>query len=158
MKKSVLITILCLALLSVMFVAFFGVSPAGIVPTVYIESVEIKDMDGHPIDKHTASGEKTMTIPFRATAETDGKKSMPYFLTAEVLPEDATLKAIRYYCPENDFVAVANPKNGALLISEMNLALTSSPYYICDITLSADDGGKAGIEDHLKLVIDYRQN
>jgi hypothetical protein len=153
-----MIAIVCIALLSVIFVAFFGVTPAGIIPTVYIQSVEIKDMEGHAITKRTTEGEKTSTVAFVPTVTNEeGIKYMQYFFTAEVLPEDATLKSIRYYCPENDYVTVVNAKNGAFLIKQMNVALTATPYYICEITLTADDGGAAGIEDHLKLVVDYRQ-
>ncbi|MCI2069424.1 MAG: hypothetical protein LKJ88_07675 [Bacilli bacterium] len=157
MKKSVVISIICLALLSIIFVAFFGVTPAGIIPTVYIQSVEIKDMSGNKITKLTAEGEKTITVKFQPTLEVESVKYMQYFFTTKIMPEDATLSAIRYYCAENDFVKVENPKNGALLIKQMNLATSSSPYYICNITCAADDGGLAGIEDNLKLVIDYRQ-
>ncbi len=154
MKKSVLIIIACLCILSIVFIAFFGVAPAGIIPTIYIDSVSILDSTGQEIEAEEGK-DKKMTIEYETNIIRDDTEYMQYFFSTRVLPSDCTQSLFDYSCPENQYVKVENSRNGALIIKKMKLESNTIPFFTTKITLKASDGGKAGIEDNLILTIKY---
>jgi hypothetical protein len=156
MKKGVWIAIFCLALLGVLCVAFFGTYPVGIVPTTYISSVEILDANEDPIPEDEKTQIKSFQIEFSAAyQDSQGVSYMPYVFNTKILPEDSTLKAVTYYCSENAYVTIPNSKNGALLIKGMDIAQTDLPLLTIYLYCKADDGGKAGVQDQIRLTIKY---
>lgn len=154
MKKSVILVISLLSLISICLVAFFGVFAANIVTTTYIQTLEIKDMNGNEIPE--VGGVKTLQINFvedMYDIETD-RSYMNYFLTVSLNEglEEPSNPSVLYNVPENGYVSLNGEnaaRNGALLIMER----TSSPsIIITTITCSPNDGGSAP-KDSVRLII-----
>jgi hypothetical protein len=155
MKKNVLIVIVCIALLSVIFIGFFGVAPVGIVPTTYIESLNILDKDGQKITTADSNGEKTMVLPYETNITKNDTEYMQYFFSTEVNPSDCTLRLFDYSVPENNYVHVQNSRSGGILIKKMELKTDTIPFFTTEVTVKASDGGKAGVEDKVLLTVKY---
>jgi hypothetical protein len=155
MKKGVVILVACITFFAIVFVALFGVAPSNIIPTVYIESVEILDMERNKINGNP----RQLLLNFNPDVEKDGVKYMQYFLNADILPLDSTLRKVYYSAPEGstEYVQITNHSNGALLIKECNDYPLDAPYANISITLSADDGGQAGVKDEIFLTVKYAE-
>jgi hypothetical protein len=158
MKKTVLIFIAAISILAVMAVSFFGTMPIGINPTVYIDSVEILDMNLNPIEDKSEEGDKILRLDFDwdgAQKDSQGVLYMTYIFNTTVLPDNCTKRRFSYSCPENNYVKSINSSAGIFSIREMRYGFGESPYFICDIKCQAADGGPGQVEDNLKLIVKY---
>lgn len=155
MKKGNIILIVGICIISIVIVAFFGVSAKNISPIVYMESVEILDMRGKEIEINKY-GIKQLTLVFESGDEyvdEDGKHYMQYFFNTKILPDNATSNEVSYYCDKNEYIELTSSK-GAMIIKEKN---TGSTREIMTINCKANDGGPIGVNDDIALVIDYRE-
>ena len=85
MKKSVILLISCICIISIVIVAFFGVSAQNISPIIYITSVEILDMDGNEIPgNETNPDSKSFNITFNPTFENEGVQYMEYVFSTKI--------------------------------------------------------------------------
>lgn len=153
MKKSVVLLIACICLLSVMVVAFLGVSASNISPVVYITSVEILQMDGEDLPQGNSF---RITFEPQILDENDNP-AMQYMFSTRILPDNATSNSIMYSCPENPYVQFTNPAGGGLLVREKPYSASSSAFTVTTITCSPNDGGRGAQTDSVFLVIDYTQ-
>lgn len=155
MKKSTILVIGLISLLAIVFVGFFGVVAKGIQPTVYIESVEIRDSKANPYTNFDKD-QKILTLKYKPNVyDTDGvTPAMSYYFTTYVLPENATKSsAYIYSCTSNKYISFIDAYSGQLLIRD--LPDKTVPYQIITVTCEANDGGPAGIEDTLRITVDY---
>lgn len=155
MKKSTILVIALISLLAIVFVGFFGVVAQGIQPTVYIESVEIRDSKSNPYTTFDKN-QKTLTLKYKPNLyDTDGVTPfMSYYFSTYVLPENATKSsAYIYSCTTNSYVSFLDAYSGQLIIRD--LPDKTVPYQIVMVTCEANDGGPSGIEDTLRITVDY---
>lgn len=158
MKKIVLFFIGAISLLVVMAVAFFGTMPIGINVPVYIDSVEILDTSMNSFTQKDSQGHKYFPLTFdwkSKEKDEQGNPYMVYIFNTEVLPTNCTSRRFSYSCPENAYVKEIQAASGVFLIKAMSYGIGESPYYVCDITCQAADGGPGNVEDSLRLVIKY---
>lgn len=108
MKKSVMLLISLFSLIAVCLVAFFGVFASNIVVTNYIQTIDIRDMNGNEIPE--VGGEKILQINFvedMYDIETD-QSYMNYFLTVSLNEglEEPSNPSVLYSVPENGYVTL----------------------------------------------------
>lgn len=153
MKKGVLLLIAVVFVISIVVVAFFGVSAQNISPVVYITSVEILDMDGNEIPTN-AYGLKTITLNFERDDDLyDSEEDvyyMQYFFTTRIQPDNATYENFIYYCNITDGTLTCTyPSGGGFLIKEY-----AEDYLIATITCRSNDGGPT-VYDTVYLIVIY---
>jgi hypothetical protein len=121
MKKGVALLVSAVALLAVLFVAFLGTNPVGIIPVIPIESVKILDMEGHSIEFNDDTGKRILAVNFSSLAtDPDGNEYMFYIFDTEILPSNATNRKFLYYCSENPYVSFVGETNTEVATSGEN--------------------------------------
>ena len=155
MKKSVILLISCICIISIVIVAFFGVSAQNISPIIYITSVEILDMDGNEIPGNVTNPDsKSFNITFNPTFENEGVQYMEYVFSTKILPDNATNNSILYSCDSTDgTVECLNAQGGGFVFREIDNP--SVPFYVTRINCRSNDGGKQ-VNDTILLLVDYR--
>lgn len=161
MKKLASILVMAVTLIAIVFVAVFGTQPQGIIPKVYIETIQIQPSDGSQYNEE----KRTMVLKYDENqefvyGETGHEQyAMSYIFTTSIYPEDVTDRSFRYYIDEEstskymDFPpdSESAPRRGAFLVKRVEDKKIATVTIFCR-TL---DGGKAPT-DQLTVVIDYR--
>lgn len=160
MKKGTLLLVSLVTVIAVLFVALFGTRPQGIVPVVYIESLQIEPGDGSEVKEDPSIG-KYMTFvydPSEETEITEGEKVVPYIFSTKVLPEGVTNSRFEYYFDQDAYsnylefaLSPEAPYSGAFLIKRQE----AKRWGIVTINVRPLDGG-SGKGDTLVLRIDYK--
>ena len=155
MKKSVILIISCLCLVSIVFVAFFGVKSLNVEPVRYIESVEIVDINmgniGGGKDPETPTKRRTLNLEFIPDGvDENGEEIMSYYFNTIIIPEDTTSRAVLYSTLDNPYIEVTNPRGAIIIREKENLRPFST-----QIKCSANDGSPRNPKDDIYLRIDY---
>jgi hypothetical protein len=166
MKKGVLIFIAGITLLSFVLVGFMGSVPTGIVPVVYISSVQVLDFNGNVPVVNPATQIKTIKINFYdkdkyTPFEYKGANYIAYFFQTAVLPDNATDRTFQYSVGDNPYVII-DPENeqasykGLFFIKELEQASIDAGItkFKTHIYCNAKDGGNAP-EDDVLFTITY---
>lgn len=166
MKKSVALVIGLLVVVGVALVTFFGTMPANIYPPVYIQTIELLDMYGNPIEE--TNGRKILRLEFEPDLfdEENDLEYMQYFFTVSLNKglEQPTNESVLYSFDEKidsaDNLPLVSPANGdyssgALLIKEKTNPQTIQDYFLAmTITVRSNDGG-IPVSDSCQLIIDF---
>ena len=167
MRKSVALIISLVVLVGACLVAFFGTIPANISPTVYIETIELLDMYGQPLET-SVNGQKLLRLDFVPDLRDDENDTdyMQYFFTVNLNEglEPPTHESVLYIMDiQNDpvddmpLMAPANGdySSGAFLIKERKNIQNVSDYFLFrTITVQSNDGGNP-VTDRCLLLINY---
>ena len=169
MKKGILILIAGITILGFILVGFIGAVPTGIIPVVYIDSINIKDMFGNSPTLNESSGVKMINIDWYdrdsyQTVDYEGSTYIGYFFVTTYLHESPTKNYYEYRLPaESPYVTFnpesANAKHQGLILIKQAI-LTDSQIAgkrttkKVDVTVQALDGGTQPT-DTIRLVIDY---
>ncbi len=156
MKKSVSLIVFAVSLLAIVFVAIFGTKPQGIVPKIYMESIQIKPSDNSQYDET----QNKMVLVYDEEQEVyyDGNYYMPYIFSTIVLPENATDRSFVYYFDESykPFLDFPLDNEGAKFRGAFMVKKNvHKKFQAVKINCKPLDGGKAPVAT-LTVVIDYR--
>lgn len=169
MKKGILILIAGITILGFILVGFMGAVPTGIIPVVYIDSINIKDMFGNEPTLNESSGVKTISIDWYdrdsyQTIDYEGSTYIGYFFVTTYLPESPTKNYYEYRIPDDSPYVTFNPESenakrqGLILIKQAILTdaqiAGKRTTKKVDITVQALDGGNQPT-DTIRLAIDY---
>lgn len=156
MKKSVSLIVFAVSLLAIVFVAIFGTKPQGIVPKIYMESIQIKPSDNSQYDEE----QNKMVLVYDEEQEVyyDGNYYMPYIFNTIVLPENATDRSFVYYFDDSYKLYLDFPVDnegakfrGAFMVRKN----VHKKFQAAKINCKPLDGGKAPVAT-MTIVIDYR--
>jgi hypothetical protein len=172
MKKAVAVLVAVISALTIVLVAFFGTNPVGIEPIIYIQSLEVLDMNGHSF-QGAGDGVPTLEVDFQADdKDAEGKDVMSYWFDVRILPTNATSREVLFYSAPDPYITFAGgaadatlpegaetgkqiSHSGALVIRSL---AKSDPnvdvYHPLKIHCQADDGGPAE-EDVIYFVVKY---
>lgn len=180
MKKSIILIISVITLISVVVVAFFGVKAANISPVVYITKIELLDMDGNlPYDdggenenyNYNNIFNKLLKLKFEPDLydeETD-TYYMQYFFNVRLNYYDENndgksdedkvpTREDILYSVESEYINIPTDvenaaKKGAILIKEKKESETEKIVTMAQITCKANEGGNAS--DYLTILVNY---
>ena len=109
MKKSVIISIIAVYLLSIFVVGYFGMNIAVYDVNVYVTDIEILKVtvDGEECEiKTNSDGEMYMSV--------DYTEDLVVFIHVKVNPDDATVNNVRFSIEENNTIATIDEEKGYL--------------------------------------------
>ena len=166
MKKSVALIIGLLVVVGVALVTFFGTMPANIYPPVYIQTIELLDMYGNPIEE--TNGRKILRLEFEPDLfdEENNLEYMQYFFTVDLnqgLEEPTNEDVLYVFGVQNDPAdgkplvepANGNYSTGAILIKKRkNIVNPVDYFYSLNVTVESNDGGPK-VSDSCLLVVNY---
>jgi hypothetical protein len=172
MKKGIYILVAVVAVLAIAMVAFLGTKPVGIILTTYISQIEIMDRDGNSVP-YNQRGNRVLEIDFQVDAKDQAKgiEYMYYPFDTSIKPEIVTSRSFVYYCAQDSYVSFGEISNNApaessaatnnnqsnstgRMLIRREVTDPNTIHYV-DIFCKADDGGKAGVEDQIGVLIHF---
>jgi hypothetical protein len=135
MKKSTILIVVLVYIVSFIIVGFFGIATKGYNPIVYIDDIQIRDPDmGAKLVEHEVS--KTVADYYYTLRYEEGVTAR---LEARLLPDKNSFPEVNYYYDEDNGLYSIEKQEGHYFIISFN-PISEGEYTMADFKVISTDG------------------